>query len=377
MGKNEVLATYSDLSITVGNAATIADLRSGGTLTVRASSIKWWNHERYDQGEGSTDPGFDLVSDGKMDVSGAASPAESGPAYQPVVANVAGDITVPSGWLSLAKLQIPPGTTLADRVVTLSVDPISPIPTLISKPISATGYSITNPASTLAGAVPRETRQAEATAPALDPGDRAELEQLRISIKQDSEVLRDRLRGIDVGMLLSLSDERDIRRILAGAMVYYNDYPGDKWATGEKPEPLDYRVSPPRLPGAAVREFVATMKQLPHVSAREHQLDLITIRTAIATAWNAYGKLDDPEGFRAFVESHAAEHKDALTYMNTLRNLFEQMLPRQGQSGRGLGLTPHEAGLSRQAFVLSLGIPDITAERIEKAILVPSPARAR
>jgi hypothetical protein len=79
----------------------------------------------------------------------------------------------------------------------------------------------------------------------------------------------------------------------------------------------------------------------------------------------------DPRAFRQYVEATSSPtERDALKYMNRLRNLFNEILPKdQTESKKGMGLTPFEAKISRTVLLESLGVEGIEPEKLEEAIL--------
>src|SRR6266702_148503 len=78
----------------------------------------------------------------------------------------------------------------------------------------------------------------------------------------------------------------------------------------------------------------------------------------------------DPRGFREYVESTSSQpERDALKYMNRLRNLFNEILPKDPSSRKGIGLTPVEARISRSVLLGSLQVREAQPKELEEAIL--------
>jgi filamentous hemagglutinin family protein len=132
----------------------------------------------------------------------------------------------------------------------------------------------------------------------------------------------------------------------------------------------DTRISTRRLPPGAAAEVLGAYRVLfygssaPVRQGEQPESRAAHISQVLASAWADYsqavGKRADAIGFRAYVEAIPAQ-AEALHYLNSLRDLFNQM--------GYLGLTSAELRQARQEIVRSVAFPGLSPAQLETAIM--------
>jgi hypothetical protein len=227
--------------------------------------------------------------------------------------------------------------------------------------LRAQGASPTNPAATLAGAAPQESRQPEIESAVASSQAKA-LEEMGIFTKD-----------LQIGELIAFLE----------GIVLYDDVP-NSLATGAQPRPEDFKVTKDRLSAENVRRVLDLYYSIYYETDESGRLvmkdgkpveNTPAMKKAIEAAVTAYraktgqrtGSID-PQAFREYVETNPSQ-VEALKHMNRLRELFDEILPTTDSGSRkGLGITPREAARSRSVLVENLGVSNMTIPELEQAI---------
>jgi hypothetical protein len=378
MTPNEKLVVLGSVSIDA-DTATIGDITAIGDINVKANHVTILNRGPGDTAsfDQNSDPSGQVQADQGVDfVSGSAINFDSpdisladaaGPKPRFATSDGANISGLNSEGFLNQFFDAAVTFDLLSNIASTDIGGIT-VPPGAFFDLRASGTTTTNPAATLAGAAPQESRQPEI--------------ENSVASSQAQELR-------NLGIFARDLDRASLIAFLEG-IVLYNDVPG-KIASGASVPREQYQVTKNRLSSDGTKRvldlYYSTYFQTdeygrPVLKNGKRVENITAMRKAIEEAVTAYraktgqktGSID-PVAFREYVESNASQG-EALKHMNKLRNLFNEILPVGDlASRRGLGLTPVEAAISRKVLVESLGVEGIEPEKLEAAILA-NPRRA-
>lgn len=384
MGQNEKLTSAGSLTINAASAV-FGDLTSVGNMTINAPTVVF-NRRAASQiavsavqatNPSGLDPlpdrGVDVVSGGTMTFNSSSVTAQGNASFSnPSFSSAAGvnSIVGPLSGFLLQSYPDPITVANINRIVTVSGQAQPPI----TLDLQAEGPSNADLATSLAGAIPRESRMG-------DVGQDATIAQAQI----------DQLKNL--GVFAREPREQELLALLQGSATY-DDVP-------RRPQPVasDYTTVVNRLPSTEVDAMLASYdalfnkpkldengnpvlgpdgKALRVNRSAEIQESLFqsvrrfrAAKAGAAAAAPADGEAPtpapaaraatfDPYAFRAYLEQ-TPEEAQSLAYIRQIGAFLDQL--------SGLGLTPRELNTSKAAILSGLrprGIP--TTQQLEAVI---------
>lgn len=342
--------------------ASLGDLTALGDITVRANSIRITQRsstqifEKQRDGSGgiqqfappilSPDERVSIVSGGATPFTGFISlfPADTSRVVFSTNAAAQGDL---QGGFQIQDFQSGSDGVLAGVTAALFVDEGN---ASILRPfdLRARGAVTETIATSIAGAIPRESATREVVTPA------AVSDALREALQEMGIRVRD----------LSFSE---MIEFLVGWSTY-RDLP-----TKPRPGITDYSVTANRLSLATVEAAVEAYRDLLYTTSTGPDGETITekrtaqIQGALAGAWEAYAEtVDEPTGtgFRDYLETRGGaatpDEALALEVLNGAREVFARL--------DALGLSAFEASFPKESLVGELLPPEMTPEQLKEAI---------
>jgi filamentous hemagglutinin family protein len=356
MGRNEKFTSGGRTTINAGSAV-LGDVNSVGDLTVNSPSI---SIVRRDAGKvsGKTglnalDQGVDIVSGGTVNFTSTPTLAGSGPDPRFGTPNGGGDV---SGTLSNFIFQAR-GTLNPDEINGTGGDVFRTLDLLSSGPTN------TNIANTIAGAIPRETRQ-------NDVGEQTTLAQAQFEqVKQLGIVPRNATAG-------------ELIELLTGSATY-DDYPRQLLPVAE-----DYTTVVNRLPSDRVEALLTsydavfntvevddTGKPVTDEQGKTRRVSRTQeIQEALLASVKRFREASkikateiDPLAFRAYLEQTPDESK-SLNYVRQLGEFLVQL--------ELVGLTQRELSQSKAIILNPVRPRGIRNVQQFEAVIKGNPARA-
>jgi len=359
MGRGQKLTALGNLNITSAGAARLGDLTALGDIRVTSSQIQLRLREpgqvisnERDNGNfvRRNDLGLDFVTGGDFFFSSRPTPIGTG--SQAVFANPTGN-TLSASLLGFQFVQSEPAVSQA-----LFADPRT-AGQLLGLDLPARGPSGTGIATSIAGAIPRDTETREVTTP--------------VTV---GKALREPLN--EMGIATRDLDPNELIEFLVGRSLY-RDLP-----LQANPQPgRDYTVTVNRLSQPTVVAAVEAYRKLVEVVAVDpktgepllkpdgtpqvvNRSDVV--RDTIGSAYEAYaGTTDQPDGvgFRAWLEGRGSQatkqEAEALEFLNLTRDLLDRL--------DELGLSPFEASIPKKRLLGTITPPQMdSAEEFEAAV---------
>lgn len=354
MGQNEKFVSLGSLAINVadsGGVARLGDLAAVGDLSVSAPSIVL---QLRDSGPIRDVFSTQIISDTGLDFIGRTISFST----TPVVEGVGGPVTfgTESGVADTAGTL---GGFLFRKFGEISRQQMVFNNAVVD--VRSAGPSNTNIATTIAGAIPRDTQSGDVSQDTtVGQAQRDELTQLGVFA-----------RGLGLDELLTFLVGRSI----------YDDYP-------DRPNPSeqagDYKVAVNRLDAKRVAELLRAYDRVfnrdavdaegnpvfSESGARLRQPRTEEISESLQRAYQDYRGTGpnrrefDPVAFYAFLEE-SPEHAEALAHINGIREVFRQLSL--------IGLTPQEFNIAKQTLLKDVRPGILRREQLESLVL-PQPA---
>lgn len=355
MGNRQKLTAFGRLQIETTGQARLSDLTSLASINVQANSIVVAlrpggslldNKFETPIDTLDADGGVDFVARDTIDFS--VVPTTTGSGFQPSFATDSGTPGLNTG--GFVNRQFTNG--VATRLFT---DPRTAGTTLLALDLKGLGPSIANTATSLAGAIPRDSETREIATP--------------VTVSEAVErVLKEM--GIEINRL----GMQDLVAFLVGRSLY-QDQPLKAKPSAERG---DYRVTINRLTQSTAEAVVAAYNELAFETTTNDKGEQVrTKRTeAIAEdmgdAWDRYSEtVDEPTGagFRTWLETlgEKAPERDrgVLQDLNRARTVLQRL--------DYLGLSPFEASIPKRQLLGDIKPNGMTSRQIEEAVLGTAP----
>jgi filamentous hemagglutinin family protein len=382
MGRGQKLTSFGALNIVSAGNASIGDLTSLTTIKISANQIIIKlrsggqildNVFETPNDQLVADAGVDIVAAGTIDFNvvpkvlpvGSNTPRNQQPTDLVSFANDAGDPGNPTNpsdpanqhRFNLATFtiqQFTGGVSLSLFADTRTGHSGQVLPL----DLKSIGPSVTSIASSIAGAIPRDTETREVATPVtVGKGLARELREMGVSTKE-------------------LSVDEMVEFMVGRSM--YRDLPLKARPALTK----DYKVTVNRLSMSTVEAAVEAYRRLvltPQLDDNgapmmgpDGQPVMVkrteTIKGAISDAWDAYAaQAQEPDGagFRAYLESRSATttnqaEKDALAYLKSAREVLDRF--------DGLGLSPFEASIPKRKLIGEIRPTTISPDQFQAAL---------
>ncbi len=341
MQEGQKLTAFGSLAIITSGIARIGDLTALNNLTVAANGIEIQRREggqvlivRDGNLVTINDPGVDFVAPNSIefvDGSGATINGNGSVSVNTgrrIVPTVVGTNGAQPTFSNNQGLAAPNLRTFGFRqflqgitVLAFNDPRAGRAGNLLPLELSGQGPSITNTATTIAGAIPRDTETREVATP--------------VTV---GRALQDPLREMGVPATELSVDE--LIQFMVGRSLYL-DLP-----LTAQPDSGGYRVTVNRLSTPPVEAAVSAYRELKYVTALDEngevQLDqngkpvLVdrseTIKETLGEAWDAYSSQTDEAdgaGFRAYLEARSSSgtkaEQDALVYLNKIQDVLMRL----------------------------------------------------
>jgi filamentous hemagglutinin family protein len=359
MGRGQKLTSFGGINIITTGTAALGDLSALTNIKVTANQIVIKlrsgsevldNVFETPADQRASDSGVDFVASGTIDFNKV--PTLNGSGGQPSFCNDQGLADVQL--LGFGFRQFPNGVRQA-----LFADPrTGHAGELLPLDLKGEGPSVTSIASSIAGAIPRDTETREVATP--------------VTV---GKALRDPLQEMGVATKDLTVD--DMIEFMVGRSMY-RDLPLKARPTIASG---DYQVTVNRLSMSTVEAAVESYRGLvftpaldetgaPKFDANGHaqlvnRTDLI--RDTIGEAWDNYsGQAQDPDGvgFRTFLEGRSTSgskaEKESLSYLKSAKDVLERL--------DALGLSPFEASIPKRKLLGEIRPPAMTDEQFQAAV---------
>ncbi len=357
MGAGQKLTAFGSLHILTTGTATVGDLSALTSISVTGNAIvirlRTGAPDLDNSLQTPNDSGTDFVTSGVIDFS--VHPTTTGSGNQPTFSNDSG--TADPQLIGFGFRQFPGGVTQS-----LFTDSRSGhTGELLTLDLQGEGPSVTSIASSIAGAIPRDTETREVATP--------------VTV---GKALRDPLQEMGVATKDLTVD--DMIEFMVGRSMY-RDLPLKAHPTISSG---DYQVTVNRLSMSTVEAAVEAYRGLVTTPAVDEHGAPVTgpdgkavmvnrtdlIKDTIGEAWDAYSSQAqdaDGAGFRSYLESRSSSgtpaERDALAYLKGTKEVLDRL--------DALGLSPFEASIPKRKLIGEIKPPAMTDEQFQGAINGP------